>query len=282
MAELEVFVDGVDFGEGPRWHDGRFWYSDFFQQSVYVVDASGAREVVAKVPTQPSGLGWMPDGSLLIVSMTDRKVLRLDGDTMTEHADLSDIATFHCNDMVVNANGDAYVGNFGWDIFTDGYDAVRPASLALVRPDGSVSAVADDLLFPNGSVITPDGSTLIVGETFGARYTAFSIAADGTLGDRRTWAEVPGCAPDGCTLDAAGGSWFADARGQRVARVVEGGEITDVVETGRGTFACALGGADGRTLFIMTASDSRPGTAAGRGDGAVLTTTVEEPHAGRP
>lgn len=282
MAELEVFVDGVDFGEGPRWHDGRFWYSDFFQQSVYAVDSSGAREVVAKVPTQPSGLGWMPDGSLLVVSMTDRKVLRLAGDTMTEHADLSAVATFHCNDMVVNANGDAYVGNFGWDIFTDGYHAARPAVLALVRPDGSVSPAADDLLFPNGSVITPDGSTLIVGETFGARYTAFSIAADGTLGDRRTWAEVPGCAPDGCALDAAGGIWFADPRGRRVVRVVEGGEITDVVETGRGTFACALGGDDGRTLFVMTAPDSRPDAVAGRGEGAVLTTRVAEPHAGRP
>ncbi|MDY7103741.1 MAG: SMP-30/gluconolactonase/LRE family protein [Actinomycetota bacterium] len=282
MAGLEVFVDGVDFGEGPRWHDGRLWYSDFFQQSVYAVDPSGAREVIVKVPTQPSGLGWMPDGSLLVVSMLDRKLLRVDGDTVTEHADLSSVATFHCNDMVVSATGNAYVGNFGWDIFTGGRDAVRAAALALVRPDGTVSVAAEGLQFPNGSVITPDGETLVVGESYGARYRAFTIAPDGTLHDQRVWAEVPGCAPDGCSLDAAGGIWFADARGQRVVRVVEGGEITDVVETGVGTYACALGGDDGRTLFILTAPDAHPDRVAGRGEGAILMTTVAEPHAGLP
>ena len=170
MAAFELFLDGLDFGEGPRWHDGRLWYSDFYQHRVYAVGEDGERETILELPdgAQPSGLGWMPDGSLLLVSMLDRTVLRFADGELSEHADLSDIATFHCNDMVVDTAGNAYVGNFGWDIVTD-FRNVTPAKLALVRPDGSTEAVADDLLFPNGAVITPDGATLIVGESFGAR-----------------------------------------------------------------------------------------------------------------
>lgn len=282
MTDLTAFIDGIDFGEGPRWHDGRLWYSDFYQHTVYAVDTDGTRTAIVEVAGQPSGLGWMPDGTMLIVSMVDRKVLRFDGSTLSEHADLSGIAAFHCNDMVVDASGNAYVGNFGFDLFTDGLDGAAPAKLALVRADGTAEVAADGLMFPNGSVITPDGSTLIVGETMGARYTAYDIGPDATLSNSRTWATVDGFAPDGCTLDDAGGIWFADAVGARVARVIEGGEITDVIDTGAGTFACALGGDDGRTLFILTAPGASPADVAGVGGGAIVTARVEHARAGRP
>ena len=281
MSELELLVDGVDFGEGPRWHDGRLWYSDFYQHCVYAVTADGTREAIhAGLADRPSGLGWMPDGSLLVVSMTERKVLRDDGGTLVEHADLSAYATGHCNDMVVDAHGNAYVGNFGFD-----FEAGAPlanADLVLVRADGEASIAASDLRFPNGCVITPDGSTLIVGESFGAGYEAFTINPDATLTDRRRWAATPDAAPDGCTLDADGAIWFADARGSRVLRVVEGGEIVGEIATPLPAFACALGGDDGRTLFMLCAPTSRPDKVAGLGAGAIYTARVDAPHAGLP
>jgi sugar lactone lactonase YvrE len=281
MSELELLVDGVDFGEGPRWHDGRLWYSDFYQHCVYAVTVDGDREAVhAALPDRPSGLGWMPDGSLLVVSMTERKVLRDDGGTLVEHADLSAYAAGHCNDMVVDANGNAYVGNFGFDF--EGGGELANANLVLVRADGEVLLAAPDLRFPNGSVITPDGSTLIVGESFGSGYEAFTINPDATLRDRRRWADTPGAAPDGCTLDAEGAIWFADAAGSRVLRVVEGGGYAGEIATPMPTFACALGGDDGCTLFVLCAPSSRPDKVAGAAAGAIYTTRVDVPHAGLP
>ena len=281
MSGLELLVDGLDFGEGPRWHDGRLWYSDFYQHRIYAVSAEGERQTIHELgDEQPSGLGWMPDGSLLVVAMIARQVLRFDDGEATVHADLSEIASWHCNDMVVAADGTAYVGNFGWDIEHDRGHPMA-ATLAIVRPDGSVGAGPGDLLFPNGSVITPDGGTLIVGETFGARYTAFDLGPDGRPGNRREWADVPGTAPDGCTLDSAGGIWFADAAGSGVIRVLEGGTITDRLPTPQPAYACMLGGDDGRTLFILTA----PGAGAdraGTGEGCIWTTTVEHAGAGLP
>jgi len=278
---LELLVDGVDFGEGPRWHDGALWYSDFFQASIYRVTPDGVRTAVhSGLPDRPSGMGWMPDGSLLVVSMQDRKLLREVEGVLVEHADLSGVATGNCNDMVVDAAGNAYVGNFGFD-FETGEDFAN-ADLALVRPDGSVETAATGLTFPNGSVITPDGSTLIVGETFGSTYTAFSIGPDATLSDRREWAAVPGMDPDGCTLDADGGIWFSDARGARVVRVVEGGEITDEISTPMNTYACMLGGDDGCTLFVLCAFSGTPEEVAGQATGAIYTTRVDVPGAGLP
>ena len=281
MSGLELLVDGLDFGEGPRWHDGRLWYSDFYQHRVYAVSPSGARETILDLGSeQPSGLGWMPDGSLLVVAMTARRVLRMADGEVTIHADLSEIATWHCNDMVVAADGTAYVGNFGWDIEHDRGHPLA-ATLAVVRPDGSVQSGPGDLLFPNGSVITPDGSTLVIAETFGGRFSAFPLDADGCPGEGREWAPVPGAAPDGCTLDSDGGIWFADAAGSGVVRVLEGGTITDRLPTPQPAYACMLGGDDGRTLFILTA----PGAGAdraGTGEGCILTTTVEHAGAGLP
>src|SRR5262245_52490689 len=281
MQELHQLIRGLDFGEGPRWHDGRLWYSDFYQHQVSAVTLDGQRETMLELDDHPSGLGWLPDGRMLVVSMQKQKVLRVEHDgSVAEHADLSSIATGRCNDMVVANDGNAYVGNFGFDIWQRGER--QNATLALVRPDGSAQAAADEMEFPNGSVITPDGSTLIVGESFARRYTAFDILPDGTLGNRRVWAELPGIAPDGCCLDADGAIWVANAIGTEVARVREGGEITDRVDVGQGTFACMLGGDDGRTLFILSADSSREEECAGAGTGIIRTTRVDVPHAGLP
>ena len=280
MGEVDLLLDGLDFGEGPRWRDGQLWYSDFFQHRVYTVTADGRRETVLDLgDEQPSGLGWLPDGDLLIVGMLGRRILRYDGTGVRVHAELGHIATSHCNDMVVDHQGNAYVGNFGFD-YGAGQASVG-AALALVRPDGSTLAVAEDLQFPNGAVITPDGTTLVVGETFGSRYTAFTIGVDGTLSDRRIWAEVPGRMPDGCCLDTAGGIWFADAIRTEVIRVVEGGEITDAIEVPQRAFACMLGGNEGTTLFVITApSDPQGGLSPGQG--AVWSVEVDSQHAGLP
>jgi len=278
----QLLVDGVDFGEGPRWNDGALWYSDFYQAAIYRVTSDGHRTAVfSELDDRPSGLGWLPDGTLVVVFMTSRRLMRDNGDgTLVEHADLSDIATWHCNDMVVDARGNCYVGNFGFDL--ESQAAFQPADLAVVRPDGSTEVAATGLAFPNGSVITPDGSTLIVGESFGGDFVAFTINEDGRLGDRRQWAEVAGTAPDGCTLDAGGGIWFSDALGSQVVRVEQGGNVTDRVATPQPTFACALGGDDGRTLHVLCAPGSHPDEVAGKAAGAIYTIRVEHPHAGRP
>ncbi|MCU1501731.1 MAG: putative lactonohydrolase [Ilumatobacteraceae bacterium] len=281
MSELQHLIGGVDFGEGPRWHDGALWYCDFFQRAIYTVSTDGKRETVhSELGDQMSGLGWLPDGRMLVVSMKDKKVLRDEGGTLVEHADLSSFAAGLCNDMVVDESGNAYVGNFGYDFYA-GADFAE-ADLMLVRPDGSVSVAASGLRFPNGSVITPDGSTLIVGESYGGGYEAFAINDDATLGPRRQWAHVEGTAPDGCTLDADGGIWFADAFGSQVVRVVEGGEVTHRVATPLPTFACALGGDDGRTLFVLCATGTHEADVAGKAEGAIYTLQVDSPHAGLP
>ncbi|MEE3252469.1 MAG: SMP-30/gluconolactonase/LRE family protein [Actinomycetota bacterium] len=281
MSTFEKFLDGLDFGEGPRWHDGRLWYSDFFQHQVYAVSSNGERETILDLgDEQPSGLGWLPDGSLLVVGMTRRQVLRAtaDGD-LSIHADLSGVAAWHCNDMVVDARGNAYVGNFGFDL--ENRASPASADLALVRADGSVEVAAEGLGFPNGSVITPDGSTLIVGETMAQCYTAFTIGDDGSLSERRTWAEVQGTAPDGCSLDDNGAIWFANAAAPEVVRVAEGGEILERRATPQSAFACILGGEDGRTLFVLT-SPGFTADSAGSAAGAIWTTRVDSPGAGLP
>jgi sugar lactone lactonase YvrE len=280
--DWELLVDGVDFAEGPRWHDGRLWYSDFYQRTIYTVTADRERTAVfTDLDDRPSGLGWLPDGTLVVVFMTTRRLMRDDGGgTLVEHADLSAVATWHCNDMVMHPNGNAYVGNFGFDL--EARSSFEPADLALVRPDGTVEVAAQSMAFPNGSVITPDGSTLIVGQTFGGDYVAFTINDDGSLSDRRQWAEIPGTAPDGCTLDAAGAIWFSDALGSQVVRVAEGGEVTDRVATPLPTFACTLGGDDGRTLFALCAPGSHPDEVDGKAAGAIYTSRVDHPHAGHP
>jgi len=250
-----MLLDRGAFFESPRWHGGRWWFSDFFRRIVVTVDPGGRVEEVAHVPGRPSGLGWLPDGTLLVVSMRDRRVLRRTAEGgLALHADLAELCDWHANDMVVAPDGSAYVGNFGFDLA--GGAEPRPTALVLVRSDGTAMRAAEGLLFPNGCVLTEDG-TLVVGETYGARLTEFDVAQDGSLSGARAFASVPGMAPDGCTLDAEGHVWFADARSNRCVRVARGGEVLDEVAVPNGLrcFACMLGGDDGRTLAICAAPD---------------------------
>ena len=245
-----VLLDGLAFAEAPRWHGGALWFSDFYTHEVKRVDGQGRAQVMARVPGQPSGLGWLPDGRLLVVSMLDRCLMRLDPQGLVKVADLSALAPFHCNDMVVDAAGRAYIGNFGFDLL--GKARPEPTVLLCLTPEGQARVVADDLLFPNGMVITPDGATLIVAETFGRRLTAFRIGADGSLDRRRVWADLPGLSPDGICSDSAGAIWVASPPTREFVRVVEGGEITERIAVERQAIACALGGPQGETLFMLT------------------------------
>jgi sugar lactone lactonase YvrE len=298
MAGLTKLLDGGAFFEGPRWHEGRWWVADFYRHLVLTVDPDGSTEEVMEVEGQPSGMGWLPDGSLLVVSMKDHRLLRRSPDgEVSVHAELGEYCGGNLNDMVVDEQGRAYVGNFGFDLMA--FADPAPADLVRVDPDGSVSVAAEDLLFPNGSVITPDGRTLIVGETAGARYTAFTIGDDGSLSDRRVWAQVAETpelgplaetlpklkfGPDGCGLDAEEHIWSADEVNARCARVAEGGEIVDEIAAPEGLnfFACMLGGEDGRTLLICAAPDYLEANRTQARDAQLLTTTVDVPHAGLP
>jgi sugar lactone lactonase YvrE len=250
-------------------------------RQVLTVDAAGTVEEVCVVEGRPSGIGWLPDGRMLVVSMNDRRVVRLEPDgTLVEHADLSGLASAPCNDMVVDRPGNAYVGNPGYDM-RNPPSPLPAAELVLVRPDGSAEVVDRSVMFPNGPAVTPDGSTLIVAETMGQRLSAFAIGDDGTLSNRRTYAELPGRGPDGIALDAEGAVWVADANGSGCVRVREGGEVTDVVDTGRGCFACALGGPGRTTLFLLTA-EGFTGEAIRSRTGAIETVEVAVPGAGLP
>ncbi|BBG01293.1 MULTISPECIES: SMP-30/gluconolactonase/LRE family protein [Pseudonocardia] len=293
--EISTIVSGLTYTECPRWHDGRLWFVDFYTHQVLSVAEDGSdQRLEAEVPEQPSGLGWLPDGRLLVVSMRDARVLRREHDgTLVTHADVSAHTGGHLNDMVVDARGRAYAGNFGFDLM--GGAPLETASLVRIDPDGSVAVVADDLWFPNGSVITDDG-TLLVNETFGNRITAFDIAEDGSLDNRREWAsfgELPdrsiekalgqiAIAPDGCGLDAEGALWVADALNARLVRIREGGEIVDSIDTGSGVFACILGGSDGKTLFASVAPDFHEEARRNAREGSVVAVRVDVGHGGTP
>jgi sugar lactone lactonase YvrE len=259
-----VLVDDLGFPEAPRWHEGRLWFSDFHDRVVRRATVDGALDVALELDDSPSGLGWTPDGDLLVVSMTRRALLRVTGGSPRLHADLAASTRFRANDLVVDAAGRAYVSSFGFDL--EGGAPPEPTALLRVDPDGGVHVAAEGVVFPNGMVLSPDGRTLIVAETYGARLTAFDVAEDGALSGRRVFAELPGVAPDGICLDAAGQVWVATARTPEVLRVADGGEVTARVAVGSGSlsYACALGGPDGRTLFVCTAPSWRPGPRAGR------------------
>lgn len=268
MTELSTVLSDMSFLEGPRWHDGRIWVSDFYTHRVLSARADGSDlRTEAEVSQQPSGLGWLPDGRLLIVSMRDRRILRRETDgTLATHADLSGHAEHVLNDMVVDGGGGLWVGSFGFDLMNGAPRAAAP--LLRVAPDGSVSVASEPLHFANGPALS--GGDLVVAETFGNRMSAFAVGDDGTLGPRRDWAlfgppsaaEDPfdaiaelTVAPDGISApDAEGAIWVADAIGNRAIRVRPGGMVDGEVSTGQvGTYACALGGDDGHTLFLCTA-----------------------------
>ena len=279
-----ILLDGLKFPEGPRWHEGRLWFSDMHAHRVMTVEESGQTSIICEVPNRPSGLGFTPDGRLLVVSMTDRKLLCLNGNLgLKEVSDISLLAGGDANDMVVDDQARSYIGNFGFDYSND--EKFKPASLVMVRPDGVALVVAEELLFPNGSVITPDGGRLIVAETYGRRLTAFDInKEDGTLSNRRIWAEVDPATPDGICLDAEGAIWVASPVTEEFIRVLEGGVVTDRIKLppGKGAYACMLGGADGRTLFLCTSEGSQQDRVEGRSQGWIETVRVDVPGAGRP
>lgn len=275
----QVLLDGGAFLEGPRWRDDGLWFSDMHGGQIMTVDMDGNAKGFASVPQRPSGLGWLPDGRMLAVSMSDRKVLRMESSGFVEHADLSGLAPCECNDMVVDRQGRAYVGHFGFDHFS--HADFRPASLIAVETDGSARVVANDLKFPNGTVISDDGRTLIVGESYGRRLTAFDIESDGSLSNRRVWADI-GMAPDGICLDAEGCVWVASPTERAVVRVRQGGVITSRIEVGRKAIACMLGGPDRRTLFALTSETTQPDRALELRSSRIETIAVDVPGAGLP
>jgi sugar lactone lactonase YvrE len=280
MEQFKVFLEGLAFGEGPRWHDGKLYLSDMHAHQVLRVDLNGRKTVVAEVAAWPSGLGWLPDGRLLIVSMTDRKLLRLDPDGLKTHADLSKLASFHCNDMVTDTKGRSYVGNFGYDLLNKA--PKKPAELVLVNSDGSARVAAEDLDFPNGTVITPDGKTLVVGESMGHRLTAFSISDDGSLSNRRIFAELGEGVPDGIALDAEGAIWVASPFTHELLRVRDGGAVAERIKFDAMPIACAMGGAGRRTLFVITAESIDPDECRARRSGKVYAGEVAVGGAGCP
>lgn len=282
MREPQTLLTGLLFGESPRWHEGRLWLSDWGAQRIIAVDLDGASEVIAEVPTFPFCIDWLPDGRLLVVSGGDRLLLRREPDgSLVTHADLTGLpVSTPWNDIVVDGRGNAYVNNIGFEFpggdFTTGI-------VALVTPNGSARQVADGVVFPNGMAVTPDNSTLIVAESHAGRLTAFDIGADGGLSNRRVWADLGPGSPDGICLDADNAVWYADVPNKRCVRVREGGEVLRTIELDRGCFACALGGVEGRTLFMVAAEWSDPATMmSGPRSGQVLTVEAPAPGTGWP
>ncbi|MBN1799934.1 MAG: SMP-30/gluconolactonase/LRE family protein [Candidatus Lokiarchaeota archaeon] len=262
-TKTNIIIDDLGFPEGPRWRNNKLWFSDFRMKRVMTLNLKGHLEHIVKVSGQPSGLGWHPDGDLLVVSMVDRCLLKFNGTNLKVFSDLSKLASSYCNDMVVSKEGNAYIGNFGHVLFQEPF---RPAELILVTPNGEAKIVARDLAFPNGSVITADGKTLIVAETLAARLTAFDINSDGTLKNRRIWAKFDDLGvitdqrqlsqrivPDGICLNAEGSIWIAspNIKNQLVC-TREGGDIVRIMELKRTPYACMLGGTDRKTLYIAT------------------------------
>ncbi|MCV7410626.1 gluconolactonase [Mycobacterium florentinum] len=294
---MDKLLDGGMFFEGPRWRDGNWYVSDLYARHVLRVTVDGIAEQFVEVPNQPSGLGWLPDGSLVVVSMKDRRILRrLPDGTTIEHADLSPLSPYFINDMVVDGRGRAYVGTFGFDLFAGGKP--EPGEIVRVDLDGSAHVAASGLRFPNGMAVTPDSGTLIVAECFGGRFTAFDIESDGALSGRRQWARLADApsyesvetivatdfAPDGCALDADGHIWVADALNGRVCRVAPGGEITDELRPPGelGLYACALGGHDGHTLLVCTAPSFAEHERKAAKEAELYIQRVDVPRAGTP
>jgi sugar lactone lactonase YvrE len=281
MSATQTLMTGIAFGESPRWHDDRLWFADWAAQQLVAVDLEGRSEVIAQVASFPFCIDWLPDGQLLIVSAQDRALLRRESDgSLVTHVDLASLSEHPWNDIVVDGRGNAYIGNIGFD-FAVGEAA--PGILALVTADGSVRQVADGVEFPNGMVVTPDNSTLILAESYANRLTAFDIEDGGDLSNRRVWADLGDGVPDGICFDAEGAVWYADVPNKRCVRVREGGEVLQTVDLDRGCFACMLGGPDRTTLFIVAREWRGPESVADEElTGQVLTAAAPAPSAGWP
>jgi sugar lactone lactonase YvrE len=278
MSEVRVLLAGRGLVESPRWHGDRLFFSDWSAGEVIAVDLAGRSEVIARVKSLPLCTAWLPDGRLVIVSSQSGQLLRREPDgSVVIHADLGATGW---NDIVVDGRGNAYVNRVGFDMMAG--EAFKPGFVALVTADGSVRDVADDFALPNGMAVTSDNSTLIVADSYRHHLVAFDIGADGALSGRRIWADLGEAAPDGICADAEGAVWYADVPGKRCVRVAEGGEVLRTVTLDRGGFACALGGPDGTTLFIVAAEWRGMSEMVTPGSGQVLATEVEVSGAGWP
>jgi sugar lactone lactonase YvrE len=278
MDVPEILLSDVVFGESPRWHDGRLWFSDWGAREVVTVDLAGRRDVVHRMPVFPFSLDWLPDGRLLIVS-SELQRQEPDGSLVT-HADLSHLGAAW-NEIVVDGRGNAYVNQAGFDLMAGAEPTT--GTIALATPDGKAREVADEVWFPNGMAVTPDNSTLIVAESYRSRLTAFDIGPDGDLSDRRVWADLGTDVPDGICMDAEGAIWYADVPNKHCVRVREGGDVLQTIAVDRGCFSCALGGPEGRTLFIVATEWQGPQhMQQAERTGQVLSVDVSSAHAGHP
>ena len=283
MTDLKTLMTGLAFGESPRWHDDRLWFSNWGAKEVIAVDPQGNSEVVVRVPTSiPFCIDWLPDGRLLVVSGPERTLLRLEPDgSLATHADLTGLSDHALNEIVVDGRGNAYVNGAGFDLMAG--EEFAPGLIALVAPGQPPRQVADGMAFPNGMAITPDDTTLIVAESYARRLTAYDIQPDGGLANRRVWADLGDGVPDGICIDAEGAVWYADVPNRRCTRVREGGQPLETIALDRGGFACMLGGHDGRTLFIAAAEwRGVDGMAGPERTGQILTGSAPAPRAGRP
>jgi sugar lactone lactonase YvrE len=278
VSEPEVLMDGIVFGESPRWHDGRVWFSDWGANQVIALGGDGGHEVVATVPSFPMCIDFLPDGRLLVVDSARQRLLRREPDgSLVRQADLSGVSRKPWNEIVVDERGRAYVNCIGFD-FPEG--SFAPGLVVLVTPEGTVEQVAGALAFPNGMAISPDGTTLVVAESYANRLTAYEIGAGGGLGGRRVWADTPGDHPDGICFDAEGAVWYADVGNQRCVRVREGGEVLATVSLDRGAFSCTLSRDDRPRLFVVGQTWGGPDPA--QPSGRLVAFPAPAPGAGRP
>ena len=272
-----LVMEGIGLGESPRWHDGRLWFSDWVAHQVIALDPGGAHEVIAEVDAFPFSIDWLPDGPMLITA--GQRLLRMEADgSVVTHLDLGEVSEHGWNEIVIDGRGKVFLNSVGFDLM--GGAEPKPGFIAVITPDGRARRVVDGLAFPNGMVVTPDDSTLIVAESYEGRLTAFDIAEDGGLSNRRLWADL-GEGGDGICMDAEGAIW--SPKFQRCVRVQEGGEVLETIELDRFCFACMLGGDDGRTLFLNVAEWNGPeGIFNEPRTGQVLAAEAPAPHAGRP
>jgi sugar lactone lactonase YvrE len=275
---MDVWMDGIVFGESPRWHAGKIWVSDWGAGTVYSLDAPGKPSVEARADAFPLCFDFLPDGRMLLVAGT--RLLRREADgSLTTHADLAAVAPKGCNDIVVDGRGNAYVNSVGFDF--PGGEFV-PGLVVLVTPDGTATHAAGDVAFPNGMAVTADGSTLIVAESYAEQLTAFTIGPDGALTDRRVWAPTPGDHPDGVCVDDTGAVWYADVANAHCVRVREGGEVLDTVDSDRGAFACILSRGEDPQLFVVGQEWGGPDAMGGEPSGRLVAFPAPAPGAGFP
>jgi sugar lactone lactonase YvrE len=280
--EVQTLLTGLGFGESPRWHEDRLWFSNWGREEIIAAGPGGDSEVIFRVPTTlPFSIDWLPDGRLLVVSGPEGLLLRRERDgSLATHTDLCSICQHGCNEIVVDGRGNAYVNG---GTFDPPGQKTASGVIAIVKPDGSARQVADDIAFPNGMAVTPDNSTLIIAESHGKKLTAFDITDDGGLSRQRVWADLGDGVPDGICIDADGAVWYGDVPNKRCVRVREGGEVLQTVNLDRGCFACMLGGADGKTLFMVAAEwHGFAKMMDGLGSGQLLSVDAPAPGAGWP